>query len=83
MSEELSLGERRIRTKFNASNSTTVQSIKELAAQFINYLDNNIEYRDDDPAFNAEVGRLKAIAMTKIEEAALFAVKAVTTNLSW
>lgn len=67
-----SLGETRVRTTFNPSDDLKVQHIKERAAEFINYVNNNVEAKD------GETGRLKALALTSIEEAAMWAVKAVT-----
>ena len=70
---EKTLGENRVRTSFNASNDSTVQHIKERAAEFINYVNDNIEAND------GEVARLKSLAFTSIEEAAMWAVKAATS----
>lgn len=66
------LGESRVRTTFNPSDDSNVQNIKERAAEFINYVDNNIEVTDGESA------RLKALALTAIEEAAMWAVKGAT-----
>jgi hypothetical protein len=70
--QSLSLGESRVRTTFNPSDSSIVQHIKERAAEFINYVDGKID------APTPEQARLKALALTAIEEAAMWAVKAVT-----
>lgn len=70
--EEKSLGEKRVRTSFNPSDNSIVQSIKERAAEFINYINDNV------PAADSESGRLKALALTEIETAAMWAVKAAT-----
>lgn len=70
--ETLTLGEQRIRTAFNPSNDSTVQHIKERGAEFINYVNDNV------PANGPEQARLKALALTAIEEAAMWAVKAAT-----
>ena len=66
------LGESRIRTSFNPSDDSKVQHIKERAAEFINYVNDNVEAKD------VETGRLKSLALTSIEEAAMWAVKAAT-----
>lgn len=68
----LTIGEKRVRTTFNPSDDSTVQHIKERSAELINYINDNVS--GNDP----EVGRLKSIALTKVEEAAMFAVKAAT-----
>lgn len=69
---ERTLGEKRVRTSFNPSDQSNVQHIKERAAEFINYVNDNVEAKD------AEGARLKALALTSIEEAAMWAVKAAT-----
>jgi hypothetical protein len=70
--KEQTLGEARIRTTFNPSDDSKVQHIKERAAELINYINTNIEAKD------SETGRLKSLALTTIEEAAMWAVKAAT-----
>lgn len=73
------LGEKRVRTTFNPSDDSKVQHLKERAAEFINYVDQNINAPDEMPRENlGEFVRLKALAMTAIEEAAMWAVKAAT-----
>jgi hypothetical protein len=72
MSDEKTLGESRVRTSFNPSDDSKVQHIKERAAEFINYVDQNVQTP------NGEIARLKALALTSIEEAAMWAVKAAT-----
>lgn len=69
---EKSLGESRVRTSFNPSDDSKVQHIKERAAELINYINDNVEAKDN------EVGRLKSLALTAVEEAAMWAVKAAT-----
>jgi hypothetical protein len=74
---EKTLGEQRVRTSFNPSDDSIVQHIKERAAEFINYVDDNIKI--EEGSFQpSEKERLKALAMTAIEEAAMWAVKAAT-----
>jgi hypothetical protein len=68
----LSFGEKRVRTQFNASNDSTVQHIKERAAEFINYVNDHVKTED------GESTRLKSLALTAIEEGAMWAVKAAT-----
>ena len=72
MSEELTLGEKRVRTTFNPSDDSAVQHIKERVAELINYVNNHVEAKDGEGA------RLKSLALTGFEEAAMWAVKAAT-----
>lgn len=67
------LGELRVRTEFNPSLSDTVSVLKQKTAELINLVDSL-------PAVGGETGRLKALAMTAYEEAAMWAVKAATAN---
>ena len=73
MSETKTLGEARVRTDFNVSGSTTVDEIKQKSAELINLVDNL-----PSPPNPSEAGRLKSLAMTAYEEAAMWAVKAAT-----
>ena len=70
---EKTLGEVRVRTDFNVSGSTTVDEIKQKSAELINLVDNLLS-----PPNPSEAGRLKSLAMTAYEEAAMWAVKAAT-----
>lgn len=84
MPEEKSLGEKRVRTTFNPSDNSTVQHIKERAAEFINYVNDNVTIPEEkaqeyiNNGQDGEFKRLKALALTSIEEAAMWAVKAAT-----
>lgn len=69
MSNEPTLGEIRVRTSFNVGDSSDVDKIKKTVAELINLVDSA---KDKDP-------RLAAIACTSLEEAAMWAVKLVTT----
>lgn len=75
MGNEKTLGEKRVRTSFNPADDSVVQHIKERYAETINYINDNVTGTD------AETLRLKELALTKAEEAAMFAVKAATANL--
>lgn len=68
----MSLGEIRVRSSFNPSNNGTVDSIKSLTAQLINLCEG---LKHLDP-------RLAALAQTEYENAAMWAVKAATTEVS-
>lgn len=70
-------GEYRVGITFNPSSDTTVGKIKQVAADLINLID-GISMSDQDRTQFSEVARLKALAMTAIEEGAMWAVKAAT-----
>ena len=73
----MTLGEYRVGISFNPSNSSSVDKLKRLAADFIDAVD-MIEDSSMDPKRDSERARLKALAMTHIEDAAMWAVKATT-----
>lgn len=73
------LGEARVRTDFNVTNNGTVDVIKQKAAELINYIDQNVNAGENVPQDKlGELVRLKALAMTDVENAAMWAVKAAT-----
>lgn len=63
----LSLGESRVRTSFNPSQTSTVDAIKQKSAELINLCS----------TLNKD-NRLSALAMTGYEDACMWAVKAAT-----
>lgn len=72
------LGEYKVGISFNPSGNQEVDAIKKLAAVLIDTI-NGIAVGDDaTDATVSEVMRLKALAMTHVETAAMFAVKAAT-----
>ena len=87
----LSEGEKRVRTNFNVSSSKTVDEAKKLMAEAINLLShdqndvasyyydsiNTSQYRELSGDYQREVDTAK----TKIEEAAMWAVKALTNDI--
>jgi hypothetical protein len=82
-----SIGEVRVRTKFNPSNDGLVDTIKQKTAELINLcqsVKNEEVSKDYDKApnepreANGEVIRWVALAQTAYEEAAMYAVKAAT-----
>ena len=87
----LSEGEKRVRTTFNVLSLATVDIAKQLMAEAINLLSrdqndvasyyydsiNTTQYRELSADYQREV----ATAKTKIEEAAMWAVKALTNNI--
>lgn len=72
-------GEKRVRITFNPDNSSITDLIKNKSAKLINLCE---MLSTETPATNdedhIEQKRLIAIAITKYEEAAMFAVKAAT-----
>jgi hypothetical protein len=72
----MSLGEDRVRIKFNPSSDSLVDKIKQKSAELIN-LCNAENDKHDDP----EKGRLYSLAMTHYEDAAMWAVKAATAEV--
>lgn len=68
-------GEYRVGINFNPSNDDTVGKIKRAAADLIDLIE-TIDAHKEGP--NTEVMRLKALAQTHIEDAAMWAVKAAT-----
>jgi hypothetical protein len=76
MSTEKTVGERRVRVDFNVAQSGNVHALKSQSAKLIDILE---EYKNDPRnEVDDEGARLVATAQTKIEEAAMWAVKAVT-----
>lgn len=69
----MTLGEYRVGITFNPGNNPAVDEIKRLTANLINVCHSHAD-KVDDP----EVGRLLSLAMTHYEDAAMWAVKAVT-----
>ena len=87
---QLTEGEKRVRTNFNVSSSKAVDTAKQLMAEAINLLSrdqndvasysydiNTTQYRELSGDYQREV----ATAKTKIEEAAMWAVKALTNDI--
>jgi len=67
-------GEHRIRVEFNPDKNGLVDLIKQHSAKLIDLVE-TIPCGTD---YDRESGRLKALALTAIEEAAMWAVKAAT-----
>ena len=66
-------GERLVRVDFNASGNSDVDEIKTLAARLID----RIDLLDGAPE---DAGRHKALAITAVEQASMWAVKAATAK---
>lgn len=69
--KEKTLGESRVRVEFNPSAESAVDVIKNKTAELINIV-------NACPSQEGETKRLMSLAMTAYEEAAMWAVKAVT-----
>lgn len=74
----MSLGEDRVRTKFNPSATDLVDQIKQKTAELIDIC--NEPNKIDRPPMSMETDRLWIIAQGKYEEAAMWAVKAATSG---
>lgn len=68
------LGEFRVRTSFNPSNTSVVDTIKQDTAKLINLID----YVGEELPEDQEKIRLIRLAQTAYEQAAMWAVKAAT-----
>jgi len=68
----MSLGEDRVRVKFNPSDNSLVSQIKQQTASLIDLCASQSDVR-------GESARLWALAMTHYEDAAMWAVKAATS----
>jgi predicted neutral ceramidase superfamily lipid hydrolase len=74
-------GEYRVGIDFNPSASDMVGQIKRKAADLIDLIETitlDEHTANTDPIRASEIGRLKALAQTEIEAAAMWAVKAAT-----
>lgn len=73
-----SLGARRVRESFNPSKDSLVDKIKRYTADLID-LCAEVKFASMEHPDGDEQARLASLAMTAYEEAAMWAVKAVTT----
>jgi hypothetical protein len=71
-------GEYRVGINFNPSNDDMVAKIKRAAADLIDLIDDIEEHPAQLDMRFSEIKRLKALAQTDIESAAMWAVKAAT-----
>ena len=81
----MSIGEDRVRIKFNPSDNTLVSNIKQKSAELIDLCETHkrlTAVRGAIPLVNDdhEVNRLWALAQTAYEDAAMWAVKAATAE---
>lgn len=72
----MSIGEDRVRVSFNPSGDDVVNKIKHLSADLIDLCYDQMVLAKDD-----EIKRCLSLAMTHYENAAMWAVKAVTGNV--
>lgn len=72
------LGEKRVRVEFNVNNDEYIHLLKQKSAELINLIDQAANYPGWEDETLREWLRLKALAMTSIEEGAMWAVKAAT-----
>lgn len=73
----MTLGEYRVGIPFNPSSNSVVDDIKRRAADLIDLCE-TMRQETGDPQTDAERNRLISIAQTHLEDAAMWAVKAVT-----
>ena len=78
MEKKTTLGEARVRTDFNVSEVSKVNEIKLLAAQLIDAINAVPEPENTNATEVGEFFRLKSLAMTAIEDGAMWGVKAAT-----
>lgn len=76
--KSITLGEERVRTTFNPSNQSYVDQIKQKSAELINLVNDAANKPSWDDKTLGEWKRLKSLAMTDYENAAMWAVKAAT-----
>lgn len=77
----LTMGEMRVGINFNPSSNPDVDDIKIKAAELINFLESKRPAKNQEDKFQGfsnEVNRLISLAQTHLEDAAMWAVKAVT-----
>ncbi|WP_395765070.1 hypothetical protein [Elizabethkingia anophelis] len=75
---EKTLGQIRVRTDFNVTKADNISLIKQQTAHLIDMLED--QRLDGSLPAVSEKQRLISIAQSKYEEAAMFAVKALTTE---
>jgi hypothetical protein len=72
------LGEKRVRVEFNPNRGEIIQDMKQATAGLINLLEDQRGAEPTGSPPNPERQRLISLAQTAYEEAAMWAVKAVT-----
>jgi hypothetical protein len=74
----MTIGEDRVRIKFNPSDNSSVSTIKQKAAELIDLCEFNKVGGYEPASINDEINRLWSLAQTHFEDAAMWAVKAAT-----
>ena len=74
----MTIGEYKVGTEFNPGKNPVVDGLKQAAAGLINMIVLIPMPEKVTAEQGAEIARLKALAMTRIEEGAMWAVKAAT-----
>jgi hypothetical protein len=77
----VTLGEGRVRTKFNPSATSTVDQIKQKSAELIDLVEYLRQTEGGQSVTPGEKARLISLAETSFEEGAMWAVKAATFGL--
>jgi hypothetical protein len=80
MAESMSLGARRVRESFNPSKDNMVDKIKRYTADLIDLCEELQHLAPQGDVGWSEQLRLVSLAQTAYEEAAMWAVKAATTQ---
>ncbi|MCL1652565.1 hypothetical protein BAZ12_00600 [Elizabethkingia miricola] len=75
---EKTLGQIRVRTDFNVTKADNISLVKQQTANLIDMLEDL--RKDNRSMIDQEKQRLISITQSKYEEAAMFAVKALTTE---
>lgn len=75
---DTTLGQNRVRIDFNPSDDDKVGQCKKKTAELIDFLEAERQSGENGQTTPGEKARLIAIAQTAYEEAAMWAVKAVT-----
>jgi len=75
---EKTLGQIRVRTDFNVTKADNISLVKQQTANLIDMMEDL--RKDNRSMIDPEKQRLISIAQSKYEEAAMFAVKALTTE---
>jgi hypothetical protein len=76
----MTLGQERVRLSFNPSGNIDVVNIKQRAADCIDWCAGRKISETSVSVADQEVNRLLELAMTAFEEAAMWAVKAITAG---
>lgn len=80
MSKDLTIGEKRVRTEFNPNGVGNVNAIKQKTAELINLLEDFKKDERHADFMDGETIRVISLAQTAYEDAAMWAVKAVTSK---